>query len=252
MRQVALVSGSEDARGVAGIAALAFTFLRAFAGQVIELAEHFDIGQVDLPRRAAFGRFLPFGQGRKQPFFRLLGPCDMRFQNLRPRPAQPLQRLQRAPRALPLEPFGVLACGDQRPGGALQEGGNLLVALRLVQLKRFGQPARGGYAEARGMDEGEGFEQVETRQIRVAQPIGHQWRVEQQHGRVRGCHDRIAFGYCAGLAIRRPQPVAAMAGVQCRQGNGRGGTHGPRNAGGRARCKRGGALAPQLPRQSES
>ena len=93
----------------------------------------------------------------------LLGPRNMRLQHLRPGPAEALERLERAPRALPLEPFRVLAGRHQGSRGALEEGRHMLIAIRLGQIESFGEAARGRHAEARRVHKGEEFKQVEAR-----------------------------------------------------------------------------------------
>ena len=172
----------------------------------------------------------------------------MGLQDLRPRPAQAFERLQRAPRSFALGPCGIAANRDQRAGRTLEHFGHGRVILGRRQAQRLGQPARRRHAEARGVDEGEGLQQIEARQVRVSQPARHQRRVEQQHGRIGGGHDCIALGHRLRCAVWCPlphltQPMPAMAGVKrgerkrSRQGHRRIIGRGPQ------RCKR---RAPRL------
>ena len=138
MRNLSPIARRENARGVLRVIALSLALLGLFAGQVIELGEDIGGQQFDLAWRRARARFLPFGQSRKKPFLSSLGPLDVGSEHLRPRPTQPLQRLQARPRARALKPVGLFHGRDHRSGGALEKFGHRFVARRFFDLKRFG------------------------------------------------------------------------------------------------------------------
>ena len=94
MRQFAFVSGREYARRILGIIALTGALFRTFPSQMIKLSEHVFVAEFNLARWGALARLFPFWQLGEEPFFGTLRLCDMRFQHARPRPAQPLKRLQ--------------------------------------------------------------------------------------------------------------------------------------------------------------
>ncbi len=156
-------AGGKDARGVLRIGPLAFALFCGLSRQLRQLFDHGGRGEFDLTRGRAVGGFLPFGQTSKQPAFGLFRLGNVGLEHLRPRPAQALQRLERAPRAFAFEPFGIAAGGDQRARCALEHFWHPIVTRRHGQAQCLGQPARGRHAEPRGVDEGEGFEQIEPR-----------------------------------------------------------------------------------------
>ena len=208
----------EDARGVLGIGALAFALFGAVTRQPRQLGLHRRRGEFHLTRGRALARFLPFGQLGEQPTLGLFGLGDVRPEHLRPRPAQALQRLDCAPRAFALEPFGVLTRRNKRASGQLEHFRHGSIVLRHRQAQRFGQPARGRHAETGGVDEGESLQQIEAREVRIAQPARHQRRVEHQHRRIGGGHDRIALRHGIGAPVGCTQPMTTVAGVERRQG----------------------------------
>jgi len=117
--------------------------------------------------------FLPFGQARKQPFFRFLGPRDMRAKHLRPWPAQFDHALQDRPRARALRPIGALACFDQNTGRALQERGHFAIIERRINIgygaclaRRRGDPLT-GMAGVKG-GEGEAHKSIDAPSGRVS------------------------------------------------------------------------------------
>ena len=130
----------------------------------------------------------------------------------RPRPAQPLERRRAHPRPLALGPVAFRR-RQQRGGGLQQEARHLLVALGRRQIDRAGEAARRRHREARGMEKGKQLEQVEPRQLGIAQPLAHQRRIEQDDRRLRRDPDRLGPPDLARLA-RRGQPDAGMAGME--------------------------------------
>ena len=104
----------------------------------------------------------------------------------------------------------------------MEQRGNARVISRFGEAERVGETFGGRHHEPRGMDEGVKLEQVEPRQVGIAQPVRHQRRVEQQQRGIGGEHDRLALADRAGnAALAQPDP--AMAGVQ--RGVGEGGGH---------------------------
>jgi hypothetical protein len=69
------------------------------------------------------------------------------------------------------------------------------------------------------VNEGKGFEQIEARKVGIAEPACHQRRIDQQHRRIGGSHDRIALGHGVCRPVACSQPMPAMAGVQRGQGD---------------------------------
>ena len=165
MRQFAALARGEYLGCLLRIDTLPLAFFSRIPGELIQSGQHIGIEQFDLTRGPALACFLPFGKRGEEPFLGSLGPRDMRFDDLRPRPPKPLQGLQRAPRARPFEPFRVLARLHQSARCFLQELGDVLVALGRIQLQSRRKPRPGRHAEASGMHEGEELQQIETRQI---------------------------------------------------------------------------------------
>ena len=103
---------------------------------------------------------------------------------------------------------------EQRLGGVAQERRDLAIARRAASARpRARAPCGVGTMKRAGPQEGEQFEQVEPRQLGIAQPLPDQRRVEQDHRRIGGDPDRLAPPDRA-----RPSavgdPDAAMAGVE--------------------------------------
>ncbi len=218
MRGATLLARGEHAPGLASIAALSLAPLGAVAGQAVK--PRLDLGFVerDLRGLRPLGRFLPFGQAREQPLLGLFRLAHMRREHAGPRPAQPGERLQGRPRALALGPIVARAVGQQLGGGALEQGRDSIVACRFVKSERVSEALGRRDHEPRRMHEREQLEQIEARQVGIAEPAGNQRRVEQQQGRIRRRHDRIALGRPPRDARAGPDPAAGVAGVKRGQG----------------------------------
>ena len=96
-----------------------------------------------------------------------------------------------------------------------QQGRGLGLARRRLEPERAAQPGDGRHREPRRVDEGEQLEQVEARQVGIAEPLADQRRVEddvRSFGRPR---DRLAALRLANLAVRAAQPDS---GVGCVEG----------------------------------
>ena len=209
--------GHEGGAGGGGIGALPRARLGRGAGQGIEPGEHLILVQADRARGGAGLRLLPFGQLGKEPALRLPGPGDARRDQRRPGPAQPVQRLRRGPAALALQPVGRIQPIEQQRRGLLQQRGNIALLRRRRQVQRRRQPFGRGHQEARGMQKGPEFEQVQPVEFMIAQPLPGQRRIEQQHRRFGRARDRLPLGQAQGAAMFA-QPYAAMAGVKRGQG----------------------------------
>ncbi|KIU01554.1 hypothetical protein QU38_01030, partial [Staphylococcus aureus] len=117
------------------------------------------------------------------------------------------------PRALALGPVPLGDREQLRRGGA-KEGRDIGIASRRFQPGGAGEPLGRRPHEAGGVEKGEQLEQVEPRQLRIAEPLPDQRRIEQDHRRVRRDPDRLAPAHRTALALRRGEPDAAMAGVE--------------------------------------
>ena len=84
---------------------------------------------------------------------------------------------------------------------------------------------RGRNRKARGIKEGEKFEQVEPRQLGIAQPVAGQRRVEQQVRRRRNRRNRLTAPDALHAPLCIGDPDADMAGMDRGQGE-QGGGHG--------------------------
>ena len=134
----------------------------------------------------------------------LAGAAIRAVEQRRPRPAQPGERLQRASTRLRARASPAAAqVASKASAACCSSAGTRIVARRLGQPQRVGQPLGRRHHEPRRVDEGEQFEQVEPRQVGIAQPRRHQRRVEQQQRRIRRRDDRLALGDPARRAVRR-------------------------------------------------
>ena len=119
-----------------------------------------------------------------------------------------------------LGPLGALAGREQRARRFLEKRRHGVVARGLREAHRVGEALGSRHHEARRMDEREQLEQVEARQVRIAEPRRYQGRVEQQQRGVRRGHDRVALADRAGRSGGCAQPGAGMAGVKRGKGDG--------------------------------
>ena len=85
---------------------------------------------------------------------------------------------------------------------------------RRLEPERPAQARHGRHREPRRMDEREQLQQVEPAQIRIAEPLADQRRVEDDVRGFGGAGDRFAPARLAHLAVRRRQPDAGMGCVQ--------------------------------------
>ena len=211
------LAGSEDARHLGGIGALTLALFRAFAGQPGELSLHLFLANRNLGGLRSLGRFVPLGQGREQPALGAFGLGHVRAQHLRPRPARPGERLERAPRPVSLGPVVAPANRKHRTQRLTKESRRRSVGLGRIDIERGGQPLGRGHAEPRGVQKGVEFEQVEPGKVGIAQPRGDQRRVEHQHRRIGTGIDRLPLADLLCRPVGRAQPQPGMAGVECGQ-----------------------------------
>ena len=130
------------------------------------------------------------------------------------------------PRAFALGPVGIVQAGEHRCGGPGQEGGDVGFGFRRGQPDGGGDSGRGRHREARGIEEGEQLEQVEARELGIAEPVAGQRRIEEE---VRGRRDRrhrLAAPDALDAAVRVGDPDADMARVDRGEGK-RVGRHRP-------------------------
>ena len=157
----------------------------------------------------------PIRAAGEQPGLVALGTPQPGGDRPRPRPAQPVERLGRGPGALALRPIA-LERGEQGRGGRAQEQSCFLVAFRRLQAKGEGQPLGRRHREARRMDEGEQFQQVEPIEIGIAEPVADQRRVQHDHWRFRRARHRRAAADRLDPAVFMRDPDAAMGCVERR------------------------------------
>ena len=119
---------------------------------------------------------------------------------------------------------------------ALEQGGDGVVARRLVEPERVGETLGRGHDEPGRVDEGVELQEIEPGKIRIAEPAGDQRGVEQQQRGVGGGHDRVALGDRAGAALRPAKPASGMAGVERGEGQR---VHAFDDGAGRTKSKRG-------------
>ena len=171
---------------------------------------------VDGARRGARRGLLPFGQlARTASARRVSGLRDAGRRAPAPRAsaagaaiAAPSTRLRaRASRrsAIVEQRGGRVAAGTARPRASLAGGAS--PAARA-------SPRGVGTMKRAGMQEGEQFEQVEPRQLGIAEPLPDQRRVEHDHRRVGGDAGSPRRARPRGVAIGVGDPDAAMAGVE--------------------------------------
>ena len=203
----------EGARRRGGIGALAGARLGARSGQPRQLLQRLGLAQHERAGGRARRPLGPFGQAREQPALGLAGLGDARRHQLRPRPAQPQQRLRRGPRSLPRRPGRVRERLQQPLGRLLQEGRRGSIVRGRRQPQRTRQPRRRRHREAGRMDKGVEFEQVEAGKLAITQPRRHHRRVEQDHRGAAGERDRLAARRLPHLAALR-DPDAAVGGVK--------------------------------------
>ncbi len=182
-------------------------------GQVVESRLGIARLDRDRPRRGARGLLLPFGQFRKQPAFVDRGLGQPFGDHRRPGPAQPVERLRRGPGSLPLGPVRGVGQRQHRLGGAQQERRDLGIVGRQVETGDAGDALWRRHRKLRRAQERIEFEQVESRQIGIAQTLADQRGVEQDDGGIGSDPDRFATPDPARLAALR-DPDAAMAGVK--------------------------------------
>ena len=210
---VLLRPGGEDGGGGGGVIALALTRLGALADQLFEPVRGF--GEVDSNRsrlRAA-AAFLPFGQFREEPWLVPLRSLEPRGDGGGPRPAQAMEGLRRGPGAGALRPVR-LQRGEKGRSGPAQEVSRLVVALRLGEAEGVGDAPGRRNREARRVDEGVELEQVEARQIGIAEPAADERRVEHDHRRFRRAGDRLAAADRFRAPVAPGDPDAAMGRVK--------------------------------------
>ena len=106
---------------------------------------------------------------------------------------------------------------EQLGGGALEQGGDRVVAGRFLQAENVGKPLGRRHNEACRVNESEQLEQVEPRQVRITQPAGDERSVEQQQRSVRRSHHRIALRGGARASLTGSEPASGMAGVKRRK-----------------------------------
>ena len=156
------------------------------------------------PRRRPVGRFLPLLEAREEHALAALGPFEPRGDQRRPAPAQPCQRLARRPRAfalLPVRAFEHVAAAPRRSRGSDAAASASLV--RRLEPDRAAHARHRRHREPRRMDEGEQLQQVEARQIRIAEPLPDQRRVEDDVRSLGRPGDRLAPARLARFASPR-------------------------------------------------
>ena len=211
------IARSENAGDFARIGALAFALFGAFSGQASKLPVHLFLTDGDLRGLRSFRRFFPLGQGREQPAFRAFGLRYERSEHLRPRPARASERLQRAPRPVPFFPVVPTADREHRHQSFAQEKRCRRIVFGRLDLQCRSKALGGRYAEARGMQEGVEFQQIETRKVGIAKPCRDQWRVQHEHGCIGAGIDRLPLADLLRGTAWRAQPQTSMAGVECGQ-----------------------------------
>ena len=214
VRRAVAPARGKHAGNVRRISALGRARLCAFASQVGKPLRDLCRVESDLRGLGPLSAFVPFGQAGKQPAFSAFRPRDAPRQQRGPGPAHLHQRLQRAPRAFAFGPVGAFAGGKQGCRRCLQQRRDGIVAGRFGKVQSMGQPLGRRHHEARWMDEGIEFQQIQPRQVWIAQSAGHQRRVEQDQRRVSRRHDRVALGQAARHPAAVAEPAAAMAGMK--------------------------------------
>ena len=205
----------EGGGGGARIILLAGASFGRGAGQLAEPLDRLVAIDRDAARLWSRRGFLPLVEPREQPALALFGPGDAPCDFGSPWPSQAIERLRRGPRALAFGPVAGGEDGEQLLRGDEIGSRRLAFVARRRQAERAGEAMRRRHREARGKDKGEQLEQVETRQIGIAEPLTGQRRVQQDHRRLGGARRRFALGDLAHLAVGRGDPDARMA---CMQG----------------------------------
>jgi len=101
---------------------------------------------------------------------------------------------------------------------AAKRGSGIGIARRRLEAERAAEARGGRHGEAGRMDEGEQFEQVESADFGIAEPLADQWRVQQDVGRFRRPGDGLAARRLARLAAGFGDPDAGMGCMASRKG----------------------------------
>ena len=136
--------------GGSGIGALAGAGLGARAGELAEFGHRRGLADRHAARLRSGRDLLPFGELGEQPAFGTLGRGQPRDDRLRPRPAQPDQRVRDVPGAVLRRPVA-LDGGEQRVGAGEQRAGCGRIVLRSASMPSArARPAGVGTAKRAG------------------------------------------------------------------------------------------------------
>ena len=125
-----------------------------------------------------------------------------------------MERRVRRPRPLALAPVWIGKNREEPLCDPRQRRGGIRFPSRRIEAHHPAEASGGRNREARRINEGEQLEQIEAAQLRIAQTLPYQRRVQDDVGCLRSSGDRFAAARLAHLAGCRGEPNARVGGVQ--------------------------------------